>query len=126
MLKDFLHEAIQSYAKEKKRYIPWRPVNHSTNKEGRIVGTLSYLVEFGKLRFLKNHSDQNLVIEQLIYLLNKNVNDDGADALEGAVSLVQGGLVGAAVAPPKEPEQDHYHAERPQGLLNRLLGRRGR
>ncbi len=126
MLHDFLHEAIQAFAKKVKRYLPWKPVLHSTNKEGRIVGTLSYLVEFGKLRFLKNHSDQNLLVEQLVYLLNKNVNDDGADALEGAVSLVQGGLVGAAVAPPQEPDKNRYHAERPQGLLNRILGRRGR
>ena len=93
MLKDFLHEAIQTYAKERKRYIPWIPVNHSSNKEARIVGTLSYLVEFGKIRFIKGHSDQDKVVEQLIYLLNKNVNDDGADALEGAVSLAQGNPV---------------------------------
>jgi len=122
MLKDFLHEAIQTYAREKGRYIPWHPVQHNTNKEGRIIGTLSYLVEFGKLRFLKHHSDQDKVVEQLIYLLNKNVNDDGADALEGAVSLVQSGLVGAAVAPPpKDHDQTNYHAERGGRLIGRLL-----
>jgi len=91
MLEDFLHEAIQSYAREKKRYLPWRPAHHSTNKEARIIGTLSYLVEFGKLRFRKGHSDQDLLVEQLIYLLNQNVNDDGPDALEGAVGLAQMG-----------------------------------
>jgi len=90
MLEDFLHEAIQNYARETGRYIPWMSVHHSTNKEARIIGTLSYLVEYGKLRFLKNHSDQNLLIEQLIYILNKNVNDDGPDALEEAVSVLQG------------------------------------
>ena len=92
MLEDFLHEAIQNYARDVGRYIPWMSVHHSTNKEARIVGTLSYLVEYGKLKFLKNHSDQNLLIEQLIYILNKNVNDDGPDALEEAVSLLQGGI----------------------------------
>ncbi|MDF1592601.1 MAG: hypothetical protein P1P89_13885 [Desulfobacterales bacterium] len=91
MLEDFLHEAIQNYAKEAGRYIPWMPVHHSTNKEARIIGTLSYLVEYGKIRFRKNHSDQNLLVEQLIYLLNKNVNDDGPDALEVAVSMLQDG-----------------------------------
>lgn len=90
MLHDFLHEAIQNYAKEAKRYLPWFPVTHSTNKEARIIGTLSYLVEYGKLRFRKNHSDQNTLVEQLIYILNKNVHDDGPDALEGAVSILQG------------------------------------
>ena len=90
MLEDFLHEAIQNYAREVGRYIPWMPVHHSTNKEARIIGTLSYLVEYGKLRFLKNHSDQNLLVEQLVYILNKNVNDDGPDGLEMAVSRLQG------------------------------------
>ena len=33
-------------------------------------------------------------MEQLIYLLNRNVNDDGPDALEGAVSMVQRGAHG--------------------------------
>lgn len=91
MLQDFLHEAIFNYAKEVKRYLPWRPITHSTNKEGRIIGTLSYLVEYGKLRFRKNHSDQDTLVEQLIYILNKNIHDDGPDALEGAVSIIQGG-----------------------------------
>lgn len=90
MLQDFLHEAIQNYAKGVKRYLPWYPVTHSTNKEARIIGTLSYLVEYGKLRFIKHHSDQDTLVEQLIYILNKNVHDDGPDALEGAVSMLQG------------------------------------
>jgi hypothetical protein len=33
-------------------------------------------------------------VEQLIYILNKNVHDDGPDALEGAVSMLQGGAAG--------------------------------
>lgn len=90
MLHDFLHEAIFNYAKEVGRYLPWQPVHHSTNKEARIIGTLSYLVEYGKLRFRKHHSDQDRLVEQLIYILNKNVNDDGPDALEEAVNMLQG------------------------------------
>ena len=91
MFQDFLHEAILNYAKEVGRYLPWQPILHSTNKQSRIIGTLSYLVEYGKLRFRKGHSDQDRLVEQLIYILNKNVNDDGPDALEGAVSLLQNG-----------------------------------
>ncbi|MDH3975519.1 MAG: hypothetical protein OEV42_14675 [Deltaproteobacteria bacterium] len=90
MLHDFLHDAIINYAKEVGRFLPWMPVIHSTNKEARIIGTLSYLVEHGRLLFERGHSDQDLLIEQLIYLLNKNINDDGPDALEGAVKLLQG------------------------------------
>ena len=91
MLKDFLHEAIQNYAKKVNRYLPWRPVHHSTNKEGRIVGTCAYLWEYGKIRFEKNHSDQNILVEQYIYLLTPSVNDDGPDAAEMAISGLQGG-----------------------------------
>ena len=94
MLEDFLHEAIYNYAKDVGRYLPWKGVRHTTNKEARIIGTLSYLVEHGKLLFEKGHSDQDLLVEQLVYILNKNVNDDGPDALEGAISLLQGGAFG--------------------------------
>ena len=94
MLHDFLHEAIFNYAKDVGRYLPWQPVHHSTNKEARIIGTLSYLVEYGKLRFCKHHSDQDLLMEQLVFILNKNVNDDGPDGLEGAASMLQGGTFG--------------------------------
>lgn len=90
MFEDFLHEAISNYAQKVKRYLPWQAMHHSTNKEQRIRGTLEYLVEHGKMKFIKGHSDQDLLIEQLIYILNKNVNDDGPDALEMAVSLLQG------------------------------------
>ena len=89
MLHDFLHESIQNYAKEKGAWLPWQPVDHRTNKQGRIISTLQYLIQYGKLRFCRHHSDQDLLVEQLIYILNKNVNDDGPDALEGAVRLLQ-------------------------------------
>ncbi len=94
MLEDFLHEAIANYAKQVGRYLPWQPTRHSTNKEARIIGTLSYLVEFGKLIFEKNHSDQDRLVEQLVYILNKNINDDGPDGLEGAVNMIQCGSLG--------------------------------
>lgn len=90
MLEDFLHEAILNYAKEVGRFLPWQAQHHSTNKETRIIGTLSYLVEHGKLIFERGHSDQDVLIEQLVYILNKNIHDDGPDALEGAVSMLQG------------------------------------
>ncbi|MBW1778634.1 MAG: hypothetical protein JRJ54_13725 [Deltaproteobacteria bacterium] len=90
MLEDFLRETFNRAAVDRKKYLPIVEVHHSTQKEGRIINTLSPLIEFGKLRFIKGHSDQDLLVEQLIYILDKNVNDDGPDALEGAVSLLQG------------------------------------
>ncbi len=91
MLEDFLHDAILNYAKEAGRYLPWKGVKHTTQKEARIIGTLSYLVEHGKLLFERSQSDQDILVEQLVYILNANVHDDGPDALEGAVRLLQGG-----------------------------------
>jgi len=90
MLGDFLHEAINNHAKDTGTTLPWKGVHHSTNKEARIIGTLSYLFQQGKLLFCRNHSDQNVLIEQLCYLEDANIHDDGPDALEGAVSLLQG------------------------------------
>jgi hypothetical protein len=94
MFHDFLHEAISNFAKETGRYLPWKPVHHSTHKETRIISTLAYVIEYSKITFEKGHSDQDRLREQLIYILNKTVNDDGPDALEGAVSLLQGGAGG--------------------------------
>ena len=90
MLEDFLREPFNRAAIDRQKYLPITEVRHSSNKEGRIIATLTPLVEFQKLRFVKGHSDQDLLVEQLIYILDPNVNDDGPDALEGAVSLLQG------------------------------------
>lgn len=98
MLKDFLHEAIQNYAKKVTRFLPWRPVQHNTNKEGRIVGTCAYLWEYGRIKFEQNHSDQNTLVEQFIYLLTPSVHDDGPDAAEMAISGIQAGIAGIACA----------------------------
>jgi len=125
MLKDFLHEAIANYAITAGRYIPWKPVQHNTNKEGRVIGTCAYLWEFGKMLFEKNHSDQNLLKEQFVYLLTPSVNDDGPDASEMAISGLQGGLVRAACAP-VESTSDNYHAERKGSLLGMMKRRFGR
>jgi len=125
MLKDFLHEAIANYARQEERYLPWAPVNHSTNKEARIVGTCAYLWEYGKMRFIKGHSDQNMLVEQFIYLLTPSVHDDGPDASEMAISKLQSGSFKPACAA-SDPAADDYHAERPQGLLARFFGGRRR
>ena len=122
MFKDFLHEAIKNYAKEVSRFIPWNPVQHSTNKHARIVGTCSYLWEHQMIRFEKNHSDQKTLIEQFVYIFNPTVHDDGPDAAEMAISKLQSGLVKAAGAS-SEPKKSDYHAERPRGLMGRLFRR---
>ena len=88
-LKDFLKAVIDEAAKSYGYYLPVVAINHSTNKEARIVAGLSHLVEHGKLRFLKGHSDQDKVVEQLLYLDQPSHPDDGADALETATGLLK-------------------------------------
>lgn len=92
MLKEFLHNAIQNYAREVGRFLPWAPIHHSSNKIARITGTCEYLWEHGKMLFEKRHSDQKTLIEQYVYLLNPTVNDDGPDAGEMAISKLMGGM----------------------------------
>jgi hypothetical protein len=90
MLKDFLHEAIQNYAKQVGRYLPWKPVTHTTSKiDSRIIGTCEYLWEHKKMQFEKRHSDQNILVEQFVYINNPSVHDDGPDASEMAISHLQ-------------------------------------
>ncbi|MHB8772971.1 MAG: hypothetical protein ACYC7J_18405 [Syntrophales bacterium] len=92
MLKDFLHEAIQNYAKQVGRYLPWEPIHHTTSKiDSRIIGTCEYLWEHKKMRFEKRHSDQKVLEEQFVYILNPTVHDDGPDASEMAISKLQRG-----------------------------------
>jgi len=85
---DFLWFAFDTLAKEKGYRLPLKPVTQSTNKEARIQ-SLSPRVERGKIRFQKGHSDQDRLVEQLIFHGQTGVHDDGPDALEGAVALVE-------------------------------------
>jgi predicted phage terminase large subunit-like protein len=130
MLKDFLHEAIANYAATVGRFLPWQPVQHNTNKEARIVGTCSYLWEFGRMLFEKNHSDQNVLREQFVYLLTPSVHDDGPDASEMAISGLQGGLAKPACAgggdeQPRRPEgQEGVMGMGRLGRLGKLFRRR--
>ena len=66
--------------------LPIKGVTHKANKQGRIT-SLSALVERGVIRFRRNHSDQGLLIEQLLYFPSATVHDDGPDALEAAINL---------------------------------------
>jgi hypothetical protein len=92
MLKEFLHEAIQNYARQVGSYLPWSPIHHSTNKvDGRIIGTCEYLWEHKKMQFDRRHSDQKTLIEQFVYINNATVHDDGPDASEMAISFLQKG-----------------------------------
>jgi len=92
MFQDFLIDSYRSHAERVGSFVRLNKINHATDKIARIINRISPLVEFGKLRFVRGNSDQDLLVEQLIYIMDANVNDDGPDALEGAVAGLQGGM----------------------------------
>jgi predicted phage terminase large subunit-like protein len=77
-------------SKERGVVLPVRGVTARTAKETRI-SRLSALVERGQIRFCRGQGNQDLLLEQLLYFPAKTVHDDGPDALEGAVGLLEGG-----------------------------------
>jgi predicted phage terminase large subunit-like protein len=70
-------------------FLPVKGVTHRLAKETRVA-VLSPLFERGKIRFIRGHSDQEKLIEQLMYFPSRTLHDDGPDALAGAVQLAQG------------------------------------
>ncbi len=80
---------------ERGQLLPLKGVTHRIAKETRVA-SLSPLLERGKIRFIRGHSDQELLVEQLLYFPSRTLHDDGPDALEGAVGLAQGLLAGGA------------------------------
>ena len=89
-LGEFAQSPFVLVSRDKKYQLPIKGIKHTIAKEAR-VGRLSPYVERGMIRFQKGHSDQDLLVEQLIYFPSTTVNDDGPDALEGAVDLAEKG-----------------------------------
>ena len=89
-LGEFAQSPFRLVAIDKKYQLPIKGIKHAIAKEAR-VGRLSPFVERGLVRFRKAHSDQDLLVEQFIYFPSTTVNDDGPDALEGAVDLAEKG-----------------------------------
>lgn len=79
---------LASIAREQKLTLPLRGVTHSLGKETRLSG-MSPLIERGQVRFNPKQGDQKILIEQLLRFPSSMVNDDGPDALEGAISLLK-------------------------------------
>jgi predicted phage terminase large subunit-like protein len=68
--------------------LPVKGLTQRLAKETRVAG-LAPLLERGKIRFIRGHSDQELLVEQLLYFPSRTIHDDGPDALEGAIRIAQ-------------------------------------
>jgi len=82
-----LKREYQRAAREFGYQLPIKPVVQKENKIIRIE-RLSPLVENGLIRFVEGAGDINLLIDQLLDFPDGN-NDDGPDALEGAIRLLE-------------------------------------
>jgi len=78
---------FQRAAKDEGFQLPIKPVIQKENKESRIV-RLSPLIENGYIRFVRGAGDMNLLVDQLLDFPD-GANDDGPDALEGAIRLLE-------------------------------------
>ena len=85
--KEFLKELLVSEAVKRNKHLPIKLVHHSSNKILRITTTLSWHLSIGNIFFDFASSDQEILKEQILFLDNPSVHDDGPDALEGAISL---------------------------------------
>ena len=95
-LGEFARSPFTLVSREKNYQLPIRGIKHSASKESRI-GRLSAFVERGILRFRKGQGDQDLLVEQLMFFPSSSVNDDGPDALEGAVAMAEKGAAAGNV-----------------------------
>lgn len=85
-------DLFRMYGEKRKRHLPVKYRGGLAPKETRIL-SLQSLVENGLIVFCENGDgdagDMDLLLDQLKYFPNPSVNDDGPDALEGAVWLGQ-------------------------------------
>lgn len=119
---EFFSQSFQKEAHAKGLTINVKPIKPNTDKDLRIV-TLQPWIKNGWIKFRR--SGMGELVRQLIYYRpkGKGGHDDGPDALEMLKSLLEGGMITAACAPPQDTAPDNYHAER-KG--NRLFGGIGR
>jgi predicted phage terminase large subunit-like protein len=85
LLREFDRAAVQ-----RGFHLPIRGTDQTVNKTTRISG-MSPKVERGQIRFCRGQGNQDLLLEQLLYFPSKTVNDDGPDALQGCLQLLEGG-----------------------------------
>lgn len=123
---EFFSQSFQKEAHARGLTINVKPIKPNTDKDLRIV-TLQPWIKNGWIKLRR--SGMGELVRQLIHYRpkGKGGHDDGPDALEMLKSLLEGGMITAAVAPPQETTPDNYHAER-RGMLSGLLDRfkRGR
>jgi hypothetical protein len=68
--------------------LPLKVVSREEARESWI-SSLAPLLQRGRLRFIRGHSDQELLVEQLLYFPSQALGDEGPAALAGAIRLAR-------------------------------------
>ncbi|HQO23568.1 MAG TPA: hypothetical protein PLM72_10845 [Spirochaetota bacterium] len=82
---NFLNMCAQMWHKTT---LPLLGLSNTTHKLSRIYNRVAPLMQLGILEFCKGDSDQDILVEQILALFDDDVDDDGPDALEMVLRML--------------------------------------
>ena len=88
LFQGLLFQEFERLGREEGGRPPLQGVSPRLAGESRVAA-LSPMLARGRIRFIRGHSDQDLLVEQLLYFPSRALGDHGPEALAGAVSLAQ-------------------------------------
>ncbi|MGD0971535.1 MAG: hypothetical protein ABSA04_09075 [Desulfobaccales bacterium] len=88
LFQGLLFQEFERLGREEGGRPPLQGVSPRLAAESRVAA-LSPMLARGRIRFIRGHSDQDLLVEQLLYFPSRALGDHGPEALAGAVSLAQ-------------------------------------
>jgi hypothetical protein len=86
LFQGLLFQEFERLGREEGGGPPLQEVSPRLAGESRVAA-LSTLLARGRIRFIRGHSDQDLLVEQLLYFPSRALGDHGPETLAGAVSL---------------------------------------
>jgi hypothetical protein len=88
LFQGLLFQEFERLGREEGGRPPLQGVSPRLAGESRVAA-LSPMLARGRIRFIRGHSDQDLLVEQLLYFPSRALGDHGPEALAGAVGLAQ-------------------------------------
>ncbi len=88
LFQGLLFQEFKRLGQEEGARPPLQGVSPRLAGESRVA-SLSPMMARGRIRFIRGHSDQELLVEQLLYFPSRALGDHGPEALAGAVGLAQ-------------------------------------
>ncbi len=88
LFQGLLFQEFERLGREEGGRPPLQGVSPRLAGESRVAA-LSPMLARGRIRFIRGHSDQDLLVEQLLYFPSRALGNHGPEALAGAVRLAQ-------------------------------------